>query len=115
MGDRHLHAAVLHSFGSDGRSSLRLDLAARARQFSGFVILMGTVAEKDVFAPTHAAVVQNKDDLLIPLICEVRRGGGGGEKETGIQCSVWWCGVCAVCCVLCAVCCAVCCMLLLTC
>ena len=96
MGDRHLHAAVLHSFGSgDGRSSLRLDLAARARQFSGFVILMGTVAEKDVFAPTHAAVVQNKDDLLIPLICEVRRGGGGGEKETGIQCSV-----CAVCCVL---------------
>ena len=44
-----------------------LALCARARQFSSFVVLVGTVASATEFAPTHAAIVSNKDELRVPL------------------------------------------------
>ena len=49
-------------------SSLRL--AARARQFSSFVILIGKIADAKTFAPESAMIVKDKDDLKIPLMLD---------------------------------------------
>jgi len=64
-GDRHLHAWLSHQFSSD--SGARLSLVARARQFSSMLVLVGRVASASSFEPKYAAVVQNKDELTIPL------------------------------------------------
>ena len=70
-GERHLHACVLHEFsGRGGGSAVSLRLLARARQFSSFVLLVGKIASADLFEPTAAMIVQNKDDLEIPLMLE---------------------------------------------
>eukprot|EP01062_Namystynia_karyoxenos_P084369 TRINITY_DN990_c0_g1_i3.p1 TRINITY_DN990_c0_g1~~TRINITY_DN990_c0_g1_i3.p1 ORF type:complete len:927 (+),score=309.94 TRINITY_DN990_c0_g1_i3:91-2871(+) len=68
LGERHLHACVLHRFG--GQSAAALRLCARARQFSSFVVLVGKIAAADAFDPQAALIVQNKDDLTIPLLLE---------------------------------------------
>jgi len=64
-GDRFLHAWLQHSF--SGSSGPRLTLAARARQFSSFIILAGQVTSSTTFDPKCAAIVQNRDELMIPL------------------------------------------------
>ena len=68
LGERYLHGAILHQFSHQTDASLRL--TARARQFSSFVLLVGKIASADTFEPTHATIVQNKDDVLIPLLLE---------------------------------------------
>ena len=67
-GERYLHSWIDHSF--NGSSGLSLSLNARARQFSSFIVLVGKVASATVFEPTGAMILQNKDDLKIPLILE---------------------------------------------
>mmetsp|Transcript_4902 Transcript_4902/g.13764 ORF Transcript_4902/g.13764 Transcript_4902/m.13764 type:complete len:922 (+) Transcript_4902:140-2905(+) len=67
-GDRYLHGFVMHQF--SGGSPGPLSLVARARQFSCFVMMVGRIAGADLFEPSHAIVVQNKDDLKIPLMLE---------------------------------------------
>ncbi len=67
-GQRHLHAWVSHQF--SGGSSLALELVARARQFSSFILLVGRIAAADVFEPRFGVIVQNKDLLSIPLMLE---------------------------------------------
>jgi len=67
-GNRFLHGWVSQQF--SGNSGLRLQLTARARQFSSFIFLIGTVASADEFEPKYAMLVQNKDDLKIPLNLE---------------------------------------------
>lgn len=67
-GQRHLHAWVSHQF--SGASSLSLELVARARQFSSFILLVGRIASADVFEPRFGVIVQNKDLLSIPLMLE---------------------------------------------
>lgn len=47
-----------------------LSLVARARQFSSFIVLLGSIASADLFLPKYAIIVQNKDDLKIPLNIE---------------------------------------------
>merc|ERR1712000_585899 len=42
-------------------------VVARARQFSMFVLMLGKLAAGDEFQPSHAILVQNKDEILIPL------------------------------------------------
>merc|ERR1719491_1796235 len=64
-GDRYLHAWLSHQF--SGQSGSRLSLVARARQFSSMLVLVGRIASAKVFEPTYAAIVQNKDELTIPL------------------------------------------------
>eukprot|EP01122_Echinamoeba_exundans_P006772 TRINITY_DN1971_c0_g2_i1.p1 TRINITY_DN1971_c0_g2~~TRINITY_DN1971_c0_g2_i1.p1 ORF type:complete len:992 (+),score=172.24 TRINITY_DN1971_c0_g2_i1:130-3105(+) len=67
-GDRYLHAWVNHQFaGSSGQS---WSLVARARQFSSFILLVGRIASAEVFDPKAAIIIQNKDDLRIPLLME---------------------------------------------
>jgi hypothetical protein len=68
FGERYLHGAILHQFSHQTDVSLRL--TARARQFSSFVLLAGKIASADTFEPTHAVIIQNKDDVLVPLLLE---------------------------------------------
>lgn len=65
-GERYLHSYLSHQF-SDSLSE-KLVLHARARQFSSFVMMVGAIASIDLFIPKYAVVVQNKDDLKIPLM-----------------------------------------------
>jgi hypothetical protein len=48
----------------------QLTLEARARQFGAFVLMVGKLAAKDEFDPVSAIVIQNKDELKIPLMLE---------------------------------------------
>jgi hypothetical protein len=67
-GERHLHAWLSHQF--SGQAGPSLELVARARQFSSFIVLVGRIASADVFEPRAAVIVQNKDLLKIPLLLE---------------------------------------------
>jgi len=67
-GDQYLHSFVVHQF--SGAKPAPMRLAARARQFSSFILMVGNMAGPTSFAPKSAIVVQNKDDLLIPLLLE---------------------------------------------
>jgi hypothetical protein len=68
IGDRYLHGWMMHSF-SDSDSSFQL--VARARQFSSFLLVLGSIAGPNEFAPKHAVILRNKDEILIPLLTEV--------------------------------------------
>ena len=73
QGDIHLHAWLLHDFRGESRrpnipGSFRL--VARAKQFSNFMLVIGTVSGPDSFEPQHAIIVQNKDEVLIPLLLD---------------------------------------------
>ncbi len=67
-GERHLHAWLSHQF--SGQAGPSLELLARARQFSSFIVLVGRIASAEVFEPRAAVIVQNKDVLKIPLLLE---------------------------------------------
>uniref|UniRef100_A0A7S1KV23 Uncharacterized protein n=1 Tax=Alexandrium catenella TaxID=2925 RepID=A0A7S1KV23_ALECA len=64
-GERYLHAWLSHQF--SGHSGSKLSLVSRARQFSSMLVLIGRIASASTFEPKYAAVVQNKDELTIPL------------------------------------------------
>jgi len=49
---------------------LTLSLTARARQFSCFMLLIGKITSRDSFEPKQALIIQNKDDLRVPLLLE---------------------------------------------
>jgi hypothetical protein len=51
-------------------SGVSLKMVARARQFSCFILLLGRITAADGFDPQYATIVQNKDDLEIPLLLE---------------------------------------------
>ena len=68
LGERYLHGAIQHQFSNVKDASLRL--TARARQFSSFILLVGKISSADTFEATHATIIQNKDDVLIPLLLE---------------------------------------------
>ena len=65
-GPRYLHGWVGHRFRTSPRREVRL--AARARQFSAFVLVIGNLAGPHSFKPKEAIIVQNKDEVLIPLL-----------------------------------------------
>merc|ERR1719491_1234203 len=64
-GDKYLHAWLSHKF--SGESGASLSLVSRARQFSSFIVLVGRISSANTFDPKYAAIVQNKDELKIPL------------------------------------------------
>src|SRR6185312_2609756 len=55
-------------FGGAVNASLHLE--ARARQFSSFIVMLGSIASAELFVPKHAVLVQNKDELDVPLLLE---------------------------------------------
>lgn len=67
-GHRYLHAWLNHSF--EGDSGLSLSLNTRARQFSSFIVVLGRIQSATELDPKHAFILQNKDDLSIPLLLE---------------------------------------------
>ena len=72
LGNIYLHAWILHDF--KGSHHLRpcnpgsFRLAARAKQFSNFLLMIGKISGPDSFEPQHAIIIQNKDEVLIPLL-----------------------------------------------
>jgi hypothetical protein len=67
-GDWYLHGWMMHQFANQ---TYNYSLAARARQFSSFMLIIGNMAGPHKLEPKHAIILQNKDDLLIPLLTEV--------------------------------------------
>ena len=67
-GDRYLHAYVAQTFAGSAPPSLQL--SARARQFSSFLMLVGRMQSATTFEPQYGIILQNKDDLTIPLMLE---------------------------------------------
>jgi hypothetical protein len=67
-GDRHLHTWLNHSFSGQALPSLKL--VAQARQFSSFIVLVGRIVSAQVFEPKYGMIVQNKDEITIPLDLE---------------------------------------------
>ena len=65
-GARYLHGWIRHVFQSAASSNFRL--AARARQFSGFILIIGTMGGADKFLPKDAILLRDKDEVLIPLL-----------------------------------------------
>lgn len=62
---------VLHShFSLPGSSGTTLQLTARARQFSSYIVLLGRVVSAEVFEPKFASIVSNGDELTIPINVE---------------------------------------------
>eukprot|EP01064_Diplonema_japonicum_P032087 TRINITY_DN595_c0_g3_i4.p1 TRINITY_DN595_c0_g3~~TRINITY_DN595_c0_g3_i4.p1 ORF type:complete len:1036 (+),score=353.99 TRINITY_DN595_c0_g3_i4:34-3141(+) len=68
-GERFVHAYVRHRFSTE-EAGRPLELVARARQFSGFVLAIGRIGGRDLFLPEHAILVRNKDELRVPLELE---------------------------------------------
>jgi len=69
-GERYLHALVATTFSGQSTCPRGLSLVARARQFSSFLLLVGKIGGADTFEPTHGIILQNKDELTIPLLLE---------------------------------------------
>jgi len=65
-GDLFLHAWMLQRF----QDKPSFNLVSRARQFSSFLLLVGKLTGPDTFEPEHGIILQNKDELLIPLLLE---------------------------------------------
>eukprot|EP00440_Ansanella_granifera_P051937 gb/GFBE01056310.1/.p1 GENE.gb/GFBE01056310.1/~~gb/GFBE01056310.1/.p1 ORF type:complete len:1013 (+),score=257.29 gb/GFBE01056310.1/:1-3039(+) len=65
-GHHCLHALLSHRFA--GESGSKLSLVSRARQFSSMIVLVGRVVSASTFDPQHAFIVQNRDELTIPLV-----------------------------------------------
>ena len=68
-GSRYLHGYLSHKFQGE-RHTDALYLHARSRQFSSFILLVGRIGSASSFEPTAGIIIQNKDDLKIPLILE---------------------------------------------
>jgi hypothetical protein len=80
-GDVYLHGHVMHSF-ADTNKELHLNLSARARQFSSFLVLVGRITGPGLFAPECGIIVQNKDDVTIPLELETIPSAGEFKAAT---------------------------------
>jgi hypothetical protein len=65
-GKTYLHGWLNHRFGYDRSKSIRLN--ARARQFSSFVLLVGTMTSQNRMQPKDAIILRNKDEVHIPLL-----------------------------------------------
>eukprot|EP00529_Nitzschia_sp_RCC80_P005502 CAMPEP_0113458548 /NCGR_PEP_ID=MMETSP0014_2-20120614/9980_1 /TAXON_ID=2857 /ORGANISM="Nitzschia sp." /LENGTH=1010 /DNA_ID=CAMNT_0000350077 /DNA_START=318 /DNA_END=3350 /DNA_ORIENTATION=- /assembly_acc=CAM_ASM_000159 len=63
-GKAYLHGWSRHRFGHSTKS---YQLIARARQFSSFVLVVGTMTASGI-VPKDAIILQNKDTVNIPLI-----------------------------------------------
>lgn len=65
-GDMYLHAWMLQKF----ENKPSFTLSSRARQFSSFLLLIGKLSGPNSFEPQHGIILQNKDEILIPLLLD---------------------------------------------
>lgn len=68
-GSRHVHGYLSHAFQAPRTSASRLQLrlVAAARQFSSFMVVLGRISSATSFDPKHAFIVENKEEMFIPL------------------------------------------------
>jgi hypothetical protein len=72
QGDRFLHGWIQHVWNSENSPPTgQFQLAARAHQFSSFLLVVGVMGGPDTFLPKQAIILQNKDEVLIPLLTNV--------------------------------------------
>jgi len=70
-GDQYLHGWLETHFASNSRclpSRSLLNISARARQFSCFMLMTGSISGPNEFTPKDAIIIQIKDEVLIPLL-----------------------------------------------
>ena len=65
-GNLFLHAWILQRF----QTKPDFQIVSRARQFSSFLLLIGKLSGPDTFEPEHGIILQNQDEVLIPLIMD---------------------------------------------
>jgi hypothetical protein len=65
-GHLFLHAWMLQRF----QQKQSFQLVSRARQFSSFLLLIGKISGPDTFEPEDGIILQNKDEIIIPLIMD---------------------------------------------
>ena len=65
-GKKYIHTLIDHCFETNEIKSL--NLIARARQFSCFILVIGNLQSSSKINVQHAIIIQNKDDLLIPIL-----------------------------------------------
>ena len=68
-GTVHVHGWLAQSF-SDSSPVSKLRMVATARQFSSFIVLLGSISSSETFIPKFACMLQNKDELTIPLLLQ---------------------------------------------
>lgn len=66
--ERHLHGVMFHRFQSQAAPTV--SLCARAKQFSSFILVVGTLVSKDRMEAKYATIVANREELVIPLLLE---------------------------------------------
>jgi hypothetical protein len=64
-GKQYLHGWLNHSFEKQHKD---YQLVSRARQFSSFILVIGTMTGPNSIEPKDAIIVQNKDEVMIPLL-----------------------------------------------
>lgn len=67
-GDRYAHAYIARTFAAQMPTPLRL--VSRARQFSSFLLMVGTIVGPEEFKADHAIIIKNKDEVVLPLLLE---------------------------------------------
>eukprot|EP01063_Lacrimia_lanifica_P010589 TRINITY_DN17327_c0_g2_i1.p1 TRINITY_DN17327_c0_g2~~TRINITY_DN17327_c0_g2_i1.p1 ORF type:complete len:869 (+),score=301.22 TRINITY_DN17327_c0_g2_i1:62-2608(+) len=80
-GETFVHAHLGHRFSTEPQE--QVEFVARARQFSGYVVVLGRVTAADELEPKHAFYVQNKDEVRMPLWVE-RVPGAGADFEAAL-------------------------------
>lgn len=64
-GKKFLHGWLNHSFQDTTKS---FEMISRARQFSSFMLVVGTMVGHDRLQPKDAIVIRDKDEVKIPLL-----------------------------------------------
>lgn len=72
-GDTSVHGWIQHRWGMD-TGQCRRNLVARAHQFSSFMIILGVMGGSNTFIPKDAIILQNKDEVIIPLLTNTLPG-----------------------------------------
>ncbi|GFH47178.1 hypothetical protein CTEN210_03653 [Chaetoceros tenuissimus] len=67
QGDLYAHTWMLQRY---EKSPLSFNIIARARQFSSFLLVLGKVSGSNEFIPENAIILQNKDEINIPLLLD---------------------------------------------
>jgi hypothetical protein len=70
QGDCYVHGWMQHEWNNQNHISSH-HLVAREHQFSSFLVVLGVMGGSDKFIPKDAIILQNKDEVLIPLLTTV--------------------------------------------
>eukprot|EP01060_Flectonema_neradi_P035550 TRINITY_DN657_c0_g1_i1.p1 TRINITY_DN657_c0_g1~~TRINITY_DN657_c0_g1_i1.p1 ORF type:complete len:907 (+),score=211.93 TRINITY_DN657_c0_g1_i1:55-2775(+) len=66
-GNRFVHSLINHRFSSHVH---RHNFVASTRQFSSYIVLLGRIGGNELFLPSSAFILKNKDAITIPLMLE---------------------------------------------